>query len=61
MLALQLVEANQPQSLSPPLWLTLTLSLPPTAGGEPDDTSMFDEQIRQAAKAGMRLICICLT
>ena len=48
-------------TLSPPFWLTLTLSLPNTAAGEPDDTSMFDEQIRRAAAAGLRLVCICLT
>jgi hypothetical protein len=58
LLALQFGEDPTPH---PPLWLTLTLILPQHSGSHAVDTSMFDEQVRRAAAAGLRVVCICLT
>ena len=58
LLALQFGDDATPR---PPLWLTLTLVLPQHSGSHATDTSMFDEQVRRAAAAGLRVICICLT
>ena len=60
LLALQYGEDPTPK---PPVWLTLTLILPQnaTSGSHAEDTSMFDEQVKRAAAAGLRVVCICLT
>ena len=59
LLALQF--GDDPTEVHPPLWLTLTLILPKHPGSLEEDTSMFDEQVRRAAEAGLRVVCICLT